>query len=56
MIDTKDSKTNLAVDGDEFVRRTAVTMRRRLGYKVLEAKDDRSALKVLSQDGKGIDP
>ena len=51
---TKGTKTILVVDDNEDLREVAVTMLSQLGYNVLEAKDGPSALKVLGQDGKGI--
>ena len=38
-----------------ILRQVAVALLSQLGYNVSEAKDGPSALKVLGQDGKGID-
>ncbi len=55
MIRTKGTKAILVVDDNEDLRQAAVALLSQLGYNVSEAKDGPSALKVLGQDGKGID-
>ena len=45
----------LLVEDEVDVRRITVAMLSRLGYKVLEAEDGPSALKVLGKDGDGVD-
>jgi CheY-like chemotaxis protein len=55
MIRTKGTKAILVVDDNEDLRRAAVALLSQLGYNVTEAKDGPSALKVLGQDGKGVD-
>ena len=51
----KGSKNILVVDDDDVMRQAAVLMLQQLGYNVSEEEDGPSALKVLGQDGKGID-
>ena len=55
MIRTKGTKAILVVDDNEDLRQGAVGLLSQLGYNVSEAKDGPSALKVLGQDGKGVD-
>ena len=49
------TETILLVEDEVDVRRVTVAMLNRLGYKVLEAEDGPSALKVLGKDGDGVD-
>ena len=55
MIGTKGTKAILVVDDNEDLRQAAVALLSQLGYNVSEANDGPSALKVLGQDGKGVD-
>jgi len=55
MIGTKGTKAILVVDDNEDLRQAAATLLSQLGYNVSEAKDGPSALKVLGQDGNGVD-
>ncbi len=55
MIGTRDTNAILVVDDNEELRQAAVALLSQLGYNVSEAKDGPSALKVLGQDGMGID-
>ena len=51
----KGTETILVVEDDKDVRLVTVTMLSLLGYKVLEAEDGPSALKILKSDDHGID-
>ena len=55
MIRTTGTKAILVVDDNEDLRQAAVVLLSQLGYNVSEANDGPSALKVLCQDGKGVD-
>ena len=55
MIGTNGTKAILVVDDNEDLRQTAAALLSQLGYNVSEAKDGPSALKVLGQDGNGVD-
>ncbi len=55
MIRTTGTKAILVVDDNEDLRQAAVVLLSQLGYNVSEANDGPSALKVLGQDGKGVD-
>ncbi len=55
MIGTNGTKAILVVDDNEDLRRAAAALLSQLGYNVSEAKDGPSALKVLGQDGNGVD-
>lgn len=51
----KGRKTILVVEDDEAVRKIAVGMLGMLGYKLMQAEDSPSALKILSKHSKSID-
>ena len=55
MIRPTGTKAILVVDDNEDLRQAAVILLSQLGYNVSEANDGPSALKVLGQNGKGVD-
>ncbi|MBL4690234.1 MAG: PAS domain S-box protein [Rhodospirillales bacterium] len=53
--EAKGVETILVVEDDENVRQVTASMLVRLGYKVLEAENGPSALKLLGKNGGGVD-
>ncbi len=49
------TETILVVEDDRDVLKVTVAMLNRLGYKAMEAEDGPSALKILEENGEGID-
>ena len=53
--EAKDMETILVVEDDEDVRQVTMLILSRLGYKVLEAEDGPTALKLLDKEGISVD-